>query len=99
MPHATVTADFDEPFDIKGRLPAQVALYLDVMVNILTKLGNIVFAQVLDPDIRVYACGFDDVAGIFRNPGASVCHQYLWNQYHCGPYRGKENYRVFHAAF
>ena len=57
MPHATVTADFDEPFDIKGRLPAQVALYLDVMVNILTKLGNIVFAQVLDPDIRVYACG------------------------------------------
>ena len=48
MPHATVTADFDEPFDIKGRLPAQVALYLDVMVNILTKLGNIVFAQVLD---------------------------------------------------
>lgn len=63
MPHATVTADFDEPFDIKGRLPAQVALYLDVMVNILTKLGNIVFAQVLDPDIRVYACGFDDVAG------------------------------------
>ena len=53
--NAAIAADFDEPLDVHGDFTPEVALYLAVMINVLSQFVNIRFGQILDPDVGVNA--------------------------------------------
>ena len=55
MTNAAIAADFDEPLDVHGDFTPEVALYLAVMINVLSQFVNIRFGQILDPDVGVNA--------------------------------------------
>ena len=56
MTNASVAAYFNKSLDIESNISSQVALNHKVVVNVVTELSNIVFAEVLDSCIRVYTC-------------------------------------------
>lgn len=56
MTNASVAADFNKSLNVESNVSSKVALNHEVVVDIVTELSNIVFAEVLDSDIRVYTC-------------------------------------------
>ena len=61
MAHAAIAADLHQTLDVEGHLTAKVALHLDVMLDVFTKLAHIVFAEVLDAGIGIDTWGVDYV--------------------------------------
>jgi hypothetical protein len=54
MAHATVTANFDQPFYIHLYFAAKIAFDLEVLGDIFTQQANVTFGHVLNTHIRVY---------------------------------------------
>ena len=61
MTQAAIAADLHQALDVHGNFAAQVALYLDVVVNVVAQLADIILGQILDAGIRVHARRLDDI--------------------------------------
>ena len=48
MTQAAIAADLHQALDVHGNFAAQVALYLDVVVNVVAQLADIILGQILD---------------------------------------------------
>ena len=51
--HAAIAADLDQALDIEGNVPAEVALHVAVLVDIISQFGCIILGQVPDADVGV----------------------------------------------
>ena len=51
MAQSAVAADFGQSLDVQRDSTAQVAFYLQMLVDVLTQFGNVVFRQVFYSDI------------------------------------------------
>ena len=63
MPQTAIAADLHQALDVHGNFATQVALYLDVVVNVVAQLADIILGQILDAGVGVDARGLDDVVG------------------------------------
>ena len=63
MTHAAIAADFHKTLDIEGNLTAEVALHLQVVLDIVSQLRNLGLGQVLDAGVRVDAGLAEDFIG------------------------------------
>ncbi|MPM91761.1 hypothetical protein SDC9_138895 [bioreactor metagenome] len=67
--HAAVTADLDQPLDVHRSFTAKVAFHFDVVVNVISQLGNVAFGQVAHADVGVDAgCGQYFRSGFAADP-------------------------------
>ena len=69
MTEAAIAADLHQALDVHGNLTAQVALNLQVVVNVVTDLTDILFGQVLNARIRIDTGRLDDIV---RNLAANA---------------------------
>ena len=65
MTNTAIAADFDESLDVESGFSSQVTLDLDVVVDVLSELGNVVLRQILNSRIGIYTGSSDDLAGCF----------------------------------
>ena len=63
MTEAAVAADLHEALDVLGNLAVQVALHLDVLLDVVAQLGQIVLREVLDADVGIHAGFGEDLFG------------------------------------
>ena len=63
MPQAAIAADLHQALDVHGNFAAQVALYLDVVVNVVAQLADIILGQILHAGIGIDARMLDDIVG------------------------------------
>ena len=61
MANATVRTDFDESLDVQSGFPTKITFDLKVVVNVVTKLGNILLGKIFYASIGVDAGSFDDI--------------------------------------
>src|SRR3954469_2932432 len=61
MPQAAIAADFHQPLDVHRDLLAEVAFDATHFLDHAADLADIVFRQVLDPDVRADAGGAENV--------------------------------------
>ena len=61
MPQAAIAADLHQALDVHGNLSAQIALYLDVVVNVVAQLTDIFLSQILHAGVGVDARVLDDI--------------------------------------
>ena len=61
MAQPAVAADLHQALDVHGDLSAQVALHLEVVVDIIAQGADLVFGKILDARIGVDAGGGDDL--------------------------------------
>ena len=61
MAKAAVAADLHQALDVHGDLAAQIALHLQVMVDVIAQGADLVFGKVLDARIGVDAGRGDDL--------------------------------------
>ena len=61
MANATVRTDFDESLDVQSGFPTKITFDLKVVVNVVTKLGNILLGKISYTSVGVDAGSFDDI--------------------------------------
>src|SRR6186713_2572070 len=61
MPRSAVAADFDQALDAHRDLLAEIAFHAADLFNHPADLADVVFRQVLDPDVPAHARGAEDV--------------------------------------
>ena len=55
MTHAAIAADFHKALDIERYVTAQVALHLEVMLNVFAQLADFVLGEILYAGVRIDA--------------------------------------------
>ena len=63
MTKAAIAADLHQTLDVHGNFATQIALHLQVMVDIVAQLGNIFFGQILNARVGIDAGRLDNVVG------------------------------------
>lgn len=73
MTNTTIATDFNKSLDIKSGFSAKIALNLEIVIDIFTKLGNVILAHIFNSKVGIYAGCCNNVACCFTTYAVDIC--------------------------
>ena len=77
MANASIAADLDQALDVQLNFTAQIALDLNVFVDIITQKSLLVFGKVANSDVRIHTGRFKDLLSCLTADAVDVCQPYF----------------------
>ena len=74
MADAAIAADFHQALDIQGNFAAQIALHLQVVLDIFAQLADFIFGKILHARVGIHLGFLEDLLG-HRRPNAKDVRQ------------------------
>ena len=56
MSYAAIAADFDKSLYVHGDFSSQIAFHVDILFDIITQLGDVLFCQVFYARVGIDSC-------------------------------------------